>query len=139
MPTFLSDDNGLIEDEEEDMVVDVDKEEEVEVIITTSIREAIKHLMVVEEQKKEEEATIQGQMRGGMINLMLNVTIVINLAIMLGNVMTKRCMSMNKSILLTSKMMKSLLYYLLLKMIREMKKAHGTWIMEQAITCVEIN
>ena len=125
----------LIEDEEED----VDKEEEVEVIITTSMREEINHLMVMEEQEEEEETTIQYQMRGGMINLMLNVTIVINLAIMLGNVMTKRCMSMNKSILLTSKKMKSPLYCLLLKMMRKIKKAHGTWIMEQAITCVEIN
>ena len=74
-----------------------------------------------------------------MINLMLNITIVINLAIMLGNVMMKRCMSMNKSILLISKKIKRPLYCLLLKMMREMNKAHGTWIMEQAITCVEIN
>ena len=36
----------LIEDEEEDMVVDVDKEEEAEVIIITSMRETINHLMV---------------------------------------------------------------------------------------------
>ena len=125
----------LIEDKEED----VDKEKEVEVIITTSMREEINHLMVMEEQEEEEEATIQGQTRGGMINLKLNVTIVINLAIMLGNAMMKRCMSMNKSVLLTSKKMKSSLYCLLLKMMREMKKAHGTWIMEQAITCVKIS
>ena len=46
---------------------------------------------------------------------MLNVTIVINLAIMLGNIMMQRCMSMNKSILLTTKNMKSPLYCLLLK------------------------
>ena len=129
----------LIEDEEEDVVVDVDKEEEAEVIIITSMRETINHLMVVKEQEEEEEATIQGQRRGGMINLILNVKIIINLAIMLGNVKIKRCMSMNISMLLSSKKIKSPLYCLLLKMMRKMKKSHGTWIMEQAITCVEIS
>ncbi|RDY09484.1 hypothetical protein CR513_06137, partial [Mucuna pruriens] len=73
----------------EDMDVDVAKEEEEEVkeeIVTTFIilKGVINQSKVVEEEEVEE--ILVEQMKGGMINLMLNVVIAINMAIFLRSV-----------------------------------------------------
>ena len=81
-------------------------------------KEFINHLEVVEDQKEEDMATIKIQMKRGMINQISNATIVINLAIILGNVIAQ---------------------ILLLTLKEEENGASGSWYLDNgAITCVVI-
>ena len=99
-------------EEEEDVVVAKEEEEEAIVIIQMVKKEFINRLEAVEDQEEEDEATIKIQMKGGMTNLELNATIVINLAIILGNVVAQLIMLKKKLIfLMINKKLKSQLCY----------------------------
>ena len=97
-------------DVEEDVVVEVvmakeEEEEKIVIILTIMNGGVINPLEVVEEEEEEVETIMKKHMKGGMINLMLNVLIVINMVITLGSVeqMLKR-----RSILLMIKKIKKL-------------------------------
>ena len=85
---------GVIQDNDEGMVVAVVEEEEEAHVIGTITKKEVKH------QEDEDKKIIESNMEEGMINLKLNVIIVKNMVIMLGSVEAMLTMLKRKPIML---------------------------------------
>ena len=121
-------------DEEDGVVVAKEQEEEEEEKTTMTIqpmkRQVIIHLGAVEEERMLE------QMKGGMTNLILSVSIFINLAIMLQSAIMILMVLKKELIFSKKKKVKSQSYCWHSKKMKRMTKTLGTWTTEQAIACV---